>query len=385
MKRKSLAEVSLTSLALLLAMGLTPCSGVELVHYAFDQVISDGAPTPVFTTPDATGRNNTATLAGGMTDLNLVPGRVGNALKFEGGTNTATRDRVEVPTPTPVPPETAPVLTDFNRTYTQFTFAALIKPMGIADTETDIAFIAGKIGNSPNRGWQIGWTGGATVGTPHELIVSIFDGPTNADHTDEIYSGPTTEIANDLWAHVAFTYSAPSESSQFFRMYINGVKVKEIDGTTSPSMTTNLLSAINVRQFQVGNRGDTRADSWSGLIDEVRMYDTALTDSQIMALVPPPLPPAQVGDFNQNGKVDGADYVLWRKNVGSASALPNDNGTALPVGVDHYNLWRANFGNGAGSGAGELSGAAVPEPTSVLFVVVASALSLMGIGRSRRS
>src|SRR6187549_2958268 len=108
MKRKSLAEVFLSSLALLLATGLAPCSGVELVHYAFEQVISDGAPTPVFTTPDSTGRNNTATLAGGMTDVNLVPGRVGNALKFEGGTSTATRDRVEVLTPAPTPPETAP-------------------------------------------------------------------------------------------------------------------------------------------------------------------------------------------------------------------------------------------------------------------------------------
>lgn len=382
MKRKSLAAVFLFSFGLLSAAGQRPCSGVELVHYAFEQVISDGAEVPVYTTPDSTGRNNTATLAGGMTDLNLVPGRVGNALKFEGGTGTASRDRVEVLTPAPAPD---PVLTDFNRTYTQFTFAALIKPVGIPETETDIAFIAGKIGNSPNRGWQIGWTGGASAASPHELIVSIFDGPTNADHTDEIYSGPTTAIANDLWAHVAFTYSAPSESSQFFRMYINGEKVKEIDGTTSPAITTNLLSAINVRQFQVGNRGDSRADSWSGLIDEVHMYDTALTDAQIMALVPPPLPPSQVGDFNQNGKVDGADYVMWRKNVGSAAALPNDNGTVLPVGVDHYNLWRANFGNGAGSGAGELSGAAVPEPTSALCVLIASAMSLVGIGRSRRS
>jgi hypothetical protein len=383
MKRKSLADVFLSSLVLLLVAGLTPCWGVELVHYPFEQVISDGAPTPVFTTPDSTGRNNTATLVG-MTDVNLVPGRVGNALKFEGGTSAATRDRVEVLTPAPIPPETAPVLTDFNRTYTQFTFAALIKPIDIPETETDIAFIAGKLGNSPNRGWQIGWQGGATAAHPHELVVSIFDGPTNADHTDEIYSGPTTEIANDLWAHVAFTYSAPSESSQFFRMYINGVKVTEIDGTTTPAITTNLLNGINIRQFQVGNRGDSRADSWNGLIDEVHMYDTALTDAEILALVPPPLPPAEIGDFNQNGKVDGADYVVWRKNVGSASALPNDDGTVLPVGVDHYNLWRSKFGNGAGSGAGFESGGAVPEPASALIAVMASAFLLGGLGRGGR-
>jgi len=378
MKRTSLAEVFLTSLALLFFAGLAPCWGIELVHYAFEQVISDGAPTPVFTTPDSSGRNNTGTLAGGMTDVNLVPGRVGNALKFEGGTSTSTRDRVEVLTPAPAPD---PVLTDLNRTYTQFTFAALIKPMGIVDTDPDTAFIAGKIGNSPNRGWQIGWQGGGAATHPRELVVSIFDGPTNADHTDEIYSGPTDAIANDLWAHVAFTYSAPSEASQFFRIYINGVKVSEIDGTTSPAITTNLLSAINIRQFQVGNRGDSRADSWSGLIDEVRIYDHALTDAEIAALVPPPLP---IGDFNSNGVVDGADYVVWRKNVGSTTALPNDNGTTLPVGVDHYNLWRSHVPAGAGSGAGVLAGSAVPEPTSALIGVIAIVGMLCGTGRNGR-
>lgn len=379
MKRKSLAGMFLISFALLLSVSCSPCQAIELLHWAFDQVDGDGTVVP-YTTPDSTGRNNTGTLTS-MDTTTPVPGRVGNALQFSAVNATSPRDRVEILTPTPSPD---PVLTDLNRTYTQFTFAALIKPIAIPDTETDIAFIAGKLGNSPNRGWQIGWQGGAAAANPHELVVSIFDGPLGTDHTDEIYSGPTTEIANDLWAHVAFTYSAPSEASQFFRMYINGVKVTEIDGTTSPAITTNLLNGINIRQFQVGNRGDSRADSWSGLIDEVHLYDNALTDAEILALVPPPLPPAQVGDFNQNGVVDGADYVVWRKSVGSASALPNDDGTILPVGVDHYNLWRSKFGNGAGSGAGFESGGVVPEPASALIAVMASAFLLGGIGRGGR-
>ncbi len=57
-----------------------------------------------------------------------------------------------------------------------------------------------------------------------------------------------------------------------------------------------------------------------------------------------------VGDFNGNGVVDGADYVLWRNNDGTSNALPNDNGLGTPIGAAHYNLWRSSFGNVAGAG-----------------------------------
>ncbi len=51
-----------------------------------------------------------------------------------------------------------------------------------------------------------------------------------------------------------------------------------------------------------------------------------------------------VGDYNQNGKVDAADYTRWRKNNGTTNALPNDNGLGTPIDSDHYDLWSTNFG-----------------------------------------
>jgi hypothetical protein len=62
------------------------------------------------------------------------------------------------------------------------------------------------------------------------------------------------------------------------------------------------------------------------------------------------------GDFNDDDKVDAADYIVWRKNEATNNALTNDNGLGTPIGAAHYNLWRANFGMtlpmpGAGSGA----------------------------------
>jgi hypothetical protein len=70
------------------------------------------------------------------------------------------------------------------------------------------------------------------------------------------------------------------------------------------------------------------------------------------------------GDFNGDGRVNAADYVVWRKTDGS------------PAG---YQTWRTNFGRQqAGSG---LSLAAVPEPGTFVYL---SAAFLAGIGFARR-
>jgi glucosylceramidase len=79
------------------------------------------------------------------------------------------------------------------------------------------------------------------------------------------------------------------------------------------------------------------------------------------------------GDFNDDGIVDVADYVVWRKNEGSDNALPNDNDLNTPVGQDHYDLWRSNFGAMAVVGV-----SAVPEPSG-LPLVIGGLLGLMGI------
>jgi hypothetical protein len=80
-------------------------------------------------------------------------------------------------------------------------------------------------------------------------------------------------------------------------------------------------------------------------------------------------PPGLFGDFNDDGSVDAADYVMWRKNDGTNNALPNDNGLGTPIGALHYNLWRTNFGETSGGGAGGNS-TGVPEPASLALIVL---------------
>jgi hypothetical protein len=78
-----------------------------------------------------------------------------------------------------------------------------------------------------------------------------------------------------------------------------------------------------------------------------------------------PVLPGLAGDYNEDGKVDAADYVVWRKNNATNNPLPNDDNLGSPIGPDHYDLWAANFGSMApGSGS---SLAAVPEPSAILL------------------
>ena len=64
------------------------------------------------------------------------------------------------------------------------------------------------------------------------------------------------------------------------------------------------------------------------------------------------------GDYNADGIVDAADYVVWRKDP---AAFGGD-----PAG---YNTWTTNFGRTSGPGSG-LGAGSVPEPASWLLGVL---------------
>jgi hypothetical protein len=82
-----------------------------------------------------------------------------------------------------------------------------------------------------------------------------------------------------------------------------------------------------------------------------------------------------LGDYNANGTVDAADYVLWR-NGGPLANEVADPGTISP---EDFGEWRARFGNALPAGSG--SQAAVPEPAAALLMVAAGACLLAYRGR----
>jgi enterochelin esterase family protein len=98
---------------------------------------------------------------------------------------------------------------------------------------------------------------------------------------------------------------------------------------------------------------------WRGQLDEI-----------LLALIGPPL----TGDYNQDGAVDAADYITWRKNVGAAGIANRDPANTGPVGPADYNTWRAHVGESLQDShlpaAGSAS-AAIPEPSTFPLLIAA--------------
>jgi hypothetical protein len=148
--------------------------------------------------------------------------------------------------------------------------------------------------------------------------------------------------------HYAFTWTRQG-ANVLTRLYVDGEWVDErinvwgdpgglfsIGGGGGPTGTGNNLS--------------------KGLFDEFRIYNSALSEAEILYLSQnaPETVFGQDGDFNMDGKVDAADYVVWRK-------------TGTP---QQYALWRANFGSPPGSGS-SVTSPSVPEPGASCFVLLA--------------
>ncbi|HEX5471983.1 MAG TPA: hypothetical protein VFW73_08855, partial [Lacipirellulaceae bacterium] len=85
------------------------------------------------------------------------------------------------------------------------------------------------------------------------------------------------------------------------------------------------------------------------------VYDPDLVELQVVA-------PTLAGDFNGDGSVDAADYVVWRKGLGTLFM------------AEDYDSWQTNFGQSLGNGTSAHESSlkiAVPEPF---------AATLLGIG-----
>ena len=77
------------------------------------------------------------------------------------------------------------------------------------------------------------------------------------------------------------------------------------------------------------------------------------------------------GDYNQNGEVDAADYVLWRDTFGQniASGTGADGDGDGTIDDEDYSVWRSHFGQSASESFAAASDIAVPEPGTRLVVI----------------
>jgi hypothetical protein len=83
------------------------------------------------------------------------------------------------------------------------------------------------------------------------------------------------------------------------------------------------------------------------------------------------------GDYNDDGFVDAADYVVWRKGFATGAYTQHE-----------YNAWRSNFGAtiaGAAAVAHPSLQSVVPEPNALVLATLAGGGVTICRRRSRRS
>lgn len=170
-------------------------------------------------------------------------------------------------------------------------------------------------GYLPNNTRRVGYDDTHNFGWE---IVGSFNGWPGAP--DPVYQ--LTDMGNGLYTG---TFNMPAGGQAF-----------KFRGLTATQWDTSIgqyfRNSANDNTFLVGTAGDP----WTFELDlpkgRFRYFTTAT-------------PAGQQGDFNKNGIVDAADYTVYRDNVGSTTALPNDS-SGTPVGTASYDNWKAHFGQG---------------------------------------
>lgn len=252
--------------------------GALLLNYQFESVVGTA---PTQTTPDSSGNfvsSNPTPLVNAVlgfgtntpgTDYpQLVAGPVqsvnpASAMKFYGGAGTSFT-RVEIADASAAALDAA---------FTNFSFAAWVNPSSL----TNDRFIAGKIGGSGQRGWQFYSPNGTT-----NLTLDYF--ASSANSTDRTFS-----LANvlplDTWTHVAFAFDGGLGTEA---LYINGV-AQSLTNTGTLVSPPATLNGSNSAAFRVGHRGatGTSVGAWNGALDDVRIYNETLSQSQVQALIVP--------------------------------------------------------------------------------------------------
>ncbi len=122
------------------------------------------------------------------------------------------------------------------------------------------------------------------------------------------------------------------------------------------------------------------ADGGSFWVDNF-MLEVFANEATMLSTPNPNTAPVEglLGDYNNNGTVDAADYVIWR----NGGPLQNEGASLGTIDDADYSFWRSRFGMGAGLGAG--GAAAVPEPNTFTVLSLCVMVILSGCRAWRRA
>jgi hypothetical protein len=213
-----------------------------------------------------------------------------------------------------------------------------------------VATVATPVSDSAGASVFLDGGGAATIDTPISGIRHLQLGGLVAS---ELRIGPsgTIEINDDFTQHAngALTVTLGFHSSTAPTLGVAG------DATMSGTLAVELSNGFVPTQgseftivttFGVvsGEFSDVNLPMLPWNLDWELLYNV---DAIVLRVV------ENNGDFNHDGAIDAADYVMWRKNDATQVA---------------YDRWRVNFGQASGNSSRASS--TIPEPSAIVLVVL---------------
>jgi beta-galactosidase len=291
------------------------------------------------TASDSSGNGRNATVNGAT----FTSGYLSNALHFNGASNVATFASTD---------------------STQITVAAWVR----ADAHGNSSFP--RIIETP--GYRVFYRFDASGSNGFDF--ATFTSTQNGDW----FSGQNS-VSTGVWYHVAASYDR-SNLANTPALYVNGIK-RGLTVITSPSGTQPSSAGTGY----IGNRAASDR-AWNGLMDDLRLYNRSLTDSEILALasVPPanfapivnagtnqtiilPAPATLLGTASDDGKPNppGALTFSWSELSGPGSvdfSPPNALATAATFSAGGNYLLQLIADDGQVRVASDVSITAVMRP-----------------------
>jgi hypothetical protein len=169
------------------------------------------------------------------------------------------------------------------------------------------------------------------------------------DSSDEMIK--TTSSSSDLKVH-----AIRQADGTVAVMLINLLAGEGNDASVTLNIQGALLEDTGTQWLYTGAGGSAPVESSVVGLGNSFTYTIAPRSLAVLLI------PAATGDYNGDGMVDAADYIVWRKTDGMQSG---------------YDTWRAHFGQsfsfvGTGSGASATADN-VPEPATIVLLSFATA------------
>jgi enterochelin esterase family protein len=171
-------------------------------------------------------------------------------------------------------------------------------------------------------------------------------------------------VKGNVFQNIAPQSPAYNQNSSIYSLYQNNdLRFLDIfqtngtlggDGNGANTMANIWTSRGYDFNRLIANEGHSWGQ-WRGQLDDI-----------LTTLIGPPL----IGDYDDDGAVDTADYIVWRKNVGTQSLPNRDHNITGAIGQADYDAWRKHLGESRTPAAGAAS--TIPEPCSTHLGIAAA-------------